>query len=270
MNPAAARSGRLAELGRLADADFPLAEAALWLAVGDQPDARDALPRRLARLDALAAGLAPLAARDDPAEQAAGLAALVVPVPPDDAEPADFGTVVDHGWGEPDALAVLLLDLGRRGGLALHALAFPAALLLRLDGADGRRVIIDPAAPAHPLTPADLRALLKAVCGPSHELQRDHFIPLAPRAVLARARNAVKARLLRQGRLDLALALVEDLLRVAPDLSPLWREAGLMHLRRGARDHALAALQQFVQRTADAKARARTLNLMAELRARPF
>jgi len=87
--------------------------------------------------------------------------------------------------------------------------------------------------------------------------------------VLIRVQTALKQRLLRLGRLDRALALVEGLLLVAPDQPPLWREAGLMHLRQGNPRGAVAALEQFVIRTTDLQARARALSLMAELKTRP-
>ncbi|MFD2233738.1 tetratricopeptide repeat protein [Phaeospirillum tilakii] len=271
MSAGAALADRLAALGRLDDAAFPPAEAALALAGLSRPADRAALPRRLARLDSLAAELRrAVGGRADPAVPAAAFAALLDPAAADESEAGDFGAAVERRHGPPEALALLLLAVGRRGGVDLHPLAFPARLLLRIDGADGQRRILDPADPARPLTACDLRALLKAGCGLDRELQPDHFHPLGNRAVLARQQQAVRAELLRQGRLDDALALVEDLLRVAPDQTGLWREAGLMHLRRGHRGDALAALQQFVQRTGDARARARTLSLMADLRARPF
>lgn len=267
----AALSLRLTELGQCDESLFPPAEAALWLAARDQPDALAALPARLAQIETLAGQLRDAVTAAAPlASQTAALAALLGSAPDPEADPADFGRVVETGRGEPDALALLLLEVAARAGLRLEPLTFPGPLLLRLENLDGQRVIFSADAPLHPLTPLDLRALLKAARGLSEELQPAYFTPLAARAALARMRNGLKARLLRQGQIDQALILIEDLLRVVPDQPSLWREAGLMHLRRGARDHALAALQQFVLRTPDTEARARILSLMAEVRSRPF
>jgi len=282
MTEAAGLRRRLADLGRQDDAAIAPAEAALWLAALVRPSVLATVPTHLADLSTLADTVR-AAARTDETEgatverHAAALTGTVLcrqgfqalPDEGDEDEDGDLCAVIERRCGDPDSVGLVMLDVARRAGLSAEALAFPCRLLLRIEDEDGRRLILNPADASRRLDTPDLRALLKAVRGLAHELEPSHFTPLDNRALLVRVQTAHKQRLLRLGRLDRALALVEGLLLVAPDLPPLWREAGLMHLRQGNPRGAVAALEQFVIRTTDLPARARALSLMAELKTRP-
>ncbi len=91
-----------------------------------------------------------------------------------------------------------------------------------------------------PLEAKDLRTLLKHVAGPSVELKPGVLQPMSARRVLLRLQENVRVRRLRHDDMQGALACTEDMLRIAPDNAPLWREAAVMHQRL---DHVAAALQ---------------------------
>ncbi|MCR6629514.1 MAG: tetratricopeptide repeat protein [Magnetospirillum sp.] len=78
----------------------------------------------------------------------------------------------------------------------------------------------------------------------------------------------MKLHALLSGRVAEAVAVVEAMLAYAPDQAPLWREAGMMHLRLDDLPAAIAALEQFAGRTANGAARRRTQMLLQDLRAR--
>lgn len=282
MTEAAGLRRRLADLGRQEDAAIAPAEAALWLAALVRPSVLAAIPGHLADLSTLADKVRSTARNDETGEaaverHAAALTGAVLcrhgfqtlPDESDEDEDGDLGAVFERRRGDSDSVGLVMLDVARRAGLTAEALAFPCRLLLRIEDESGRRLILNPADASRRLGTPDLRALLKAVRGLAHELAPSHFAPLDNRALLVRVQTTQKQRLLRLGRLDRALALVEGLLLIVPDLPPLWREAGLMHLRQGNRRGAVAALEQFVIRTSDLQARARALSLMAELKTRP-
>ncbi|CCG41709.1 transglutaminase family protein [Magnetospirillum molischianum] len=280
MTEAAGLRRRLADLGRQEDAAIAPVEAALWLAALVRPGVIDAIPTHLDTLSTLADTVRAAAWTDessDPAVErhAAALTGIVLrrhgfqAILDSEDDDHDLGTVLERRCGDPDSLGLVMLDIARRAGLTAEALAFPCRLLLRIEDETGRRLILDPTDATRRFDTPDLRALLKAVRGLSHELEPSHFVALDNRALLVRVQTTVKQRLLRLGRLDRALTVVEGLLLVAPDLPPLWREAGLMHLRQGNPRGAVAALEQFVIRTSDIQARARALSLMAELKSRP-
>lgn len=176
--------------------------------------------------------------------------------------------LLDRRRGPGAPLALLYLNLARSLGWPAHALAFPANLLVRVGGADGQRVIVDPF-DGRVLDAAGLRALLKASCGAGAELRPEHYAPLSNRQVLLHIQEAAKLRLLRGGQLGPALAAVEGALLLAPEEPALWREAGLLHLRLGQTRAAVAALEHFVASTgSDHGGGRRIASLLRELRER--
>ena len=264
---------RLAGLGAIDDDGIDLAIAALAVAGLDRPKAESA--PYLGHLDDLAADL--IAAEGERSSRAAA-AALVLGqrhrYRDDDRDDDEIGNtslmwVIDHRRGVAAALGIVGLAAIRRAGWPVEALAFPHRMLLRLDEAEGGRSILDPAAGWRALDIPELRAILKAATGLEAELAPSHYQPSGNRDILIRLQNEAKTRLLRCGALERAVTVVETTLLFAPDRAPLWREAGLMHLRLGHSAEAVAALEQFVGRTTDSAARCRTLQLLQELRGRP-
>lgn len=267
---------RLAALGRLNDAEIGLAEAALLLAALERPES-GAAPDITPYLAYMAELGAELAHEASACHDSQALAACLADVlsrhrfrgderDDDDLASTNLITVIDRHCGSADAIGLLAVEVARRAGLNAHGLAFPAHFLLRLEDESGQRTIIDPFAGGIPLGPPELRALLKAVAGLDAELEPPHYAILGNRELLLRLGNGAKLRALRLGRVDKALSLVEALLLLAPDMALLWREAGLMHMRLDNRPSAIAALEQFVSRTPNAQAKARTLTLLAELK----
>ena len=161
-----------------------------------------------------------------------------------------------------------MLDVARAAGLTAEGLAFPVHFLLRIEDGAGRRLILDPSAGGKVVEPPDMRALLKIATGLGAELEPAHYAAMGNRDMVVRLQNETKLRLLRCGHIDRALGVVEATLLLAPDLALLWREAGLMHMRLDNPGGAVAALEQFMARTTNAQARARTQDLLAELRSR--
>jgi regulator of sirC expression with transglutaminase-like and TPR domain len=270
---------RLTALGRMEDADLDPAELALLLATLGRAGGRSPLDITpyMAMLDGMAAEFrAETAHCPDAAAMALRLFHLLgrrhrfQGDERDDEELGDLDllSVMDRRRGGNDAIGLLALAVARRAGLVAEGLAFPAHFLLRLGLADGSRVIVDPLGGGQALSPPDLRAMLKAAAGLDAELEPVHYSAMSNRDLLLRLGNAAKLRLLRLGYVERALAMVESLLLVAPDAAPLWREAGLMHMRLDHTTQAIAALEQFLHRTPSAQAKARTLALLAELKRR--
>ena len=115
---------------------------------------------------------------------------------------------------------------------------------------------------------AELRELLKATAGPESELLPEHYAPVSDRDVLLRLQNNRKARLLQAQRYEQAVAVVETMLMLAPDLAELWREAGTLHARLGNMRLASAALEQFVLRAPDGMARHQAAAMLQQLRSK--
>jgi len=263
---------RLAALATIGDDGIELATAALVVAGLDRPQA-DPQPY-LGYFDDLAAEL--IAVGGTAPSRATALAAVLGVshrYRDDDRDDDEIGNtslmwVIDNRRGVAVALGIIGLAAIRRAGWPVEALSFPHRFLLRLGEPDGSRTIIDPAAGWRALGTPELRAILKAAAGLDAELLPVHYEASGNRDILVRLQNEAKTRLLRCGAVARAVAVVEATLLFAPDQASLWREAGLMHMRLDNLAQAVAALEQFVGRTASPQARGRTLQLLQELRGR--
>lgn len=267
----------LAMLADQPDDAVPLAQAALWLAALDHPGkGLDAYTDHLqALVDALRDRL-----QASPAETAADRASALSAVLAtdwgyqgdvetyEDLQNADLMRVIDRRRGLPVALGILYLHVARAQGWDAHGLNFPGHFLIRLDGEAGDRAIIDPFHGGPALSVADLRSLLKAMTGQAAELTPDMYAPLSNRAVLIRLQSNIKMRLLDGGMLDAAGEILQRMLLFAPQDYRLWRENGLLYMRRGNLESALDALETYLTLAPDGDDRTRIAQVMAELRQR--
>lgn len=262
---------RLAALAEAEDIAIGLTETALMLAALDRPQAPfgDYLAWRDEVADELTAA--------GTVEDRAGLLADTLAGrrglrgcdrDDDDVRNANMMWVIDNCRGVGDALGLLWLDAARAAGWDAAALSFPGRVLVRLGDGSGRSVIVDPFRCGQRMEPHDLRALVKTMAGPDCELRPGHSAVLGNRDLLVRLQNDIKLRLLRCGRMDKALTIVETILLFAPNHAILWREAGLMHMRLGRPKPAIAALEQFIARDASTAARHRAAQLIQDIRLR--
>lgn len=271
--------GVLAALGDADDGAIALADAALALA-GLMHPGKTLQPYR-EHLTALGDSMRQAAeAAPDDAASAAGRGHLLRRVMVDhwryegdaetyeDPQNADLMRVIDRRRGLPVALGILYIHAARAAGWSAEGLNFPGHFLVRLQTEDGDRVIVDPFHGGAEVSVADLRALLKAIEGPAAELTPETWSTVSNRDVLVRLQNNVKLRALEGGRYDLALEAVERLLLISPRDHRLWREAGLMHMRLGDLEGAVAALDEYLDLAPPGQDRDKIAQVMNELRQR--
>jgi regulator of sirC expression with transglutaminase-like and TPR domain len=271
VTPDAARVA-LDRLGATGREPPDLAEAALLFAVIDAPGT-DLVPAR-AHLAALAGEAAEL--RDvAPEARADALAALLAgrhgyagdTETYDDLANANLIRVIERRRGLPVALGILWIHAARAAGWPAWGIDFPAHFLVAIEGAD-RPVAVDPFARGHAPSAAELRALLARIAGQTVELHPGLFRRMRDRAVLLRLQNNIKVRRLKAGDLEGALACIEDMLRLVPDASPLWHEAGLANRQLGRHRAAIACLERFLSLAPGGEAAAQVRTAIAEIRTR--
>ena len=262
----------LRDLGTSGERVLPIAEAALALASFERPRVGPSRYREHLRLLARDVGRHAGAA-GDVAARAGALNEIILlkygytgdELTYDDLQNANLMRVVDRRKGLPVALGILYMHAGRAQGWDTVGLGFPGHFLIRLsDGPE--RVILDPFHGGAVCGAAELRELLKATAGLESELLPEHYAPVSDRDVLLRLQNNLKARLLQAQRHEQAVTVVETMLMLAPDLSELWREAGILHARLGSMRSAAAALEQFVLRSPDGMARHQAAAMLQQLR----
>jgi regulator of sirC expression with transglutaminase-like and TPR domain len=263
----------LRDLGASGERVLPIAEAALALASFERPRVAFKRYRDHLRLLARDVGRHPGAA-GDLAARARALNEIILlkngysgdELSYDDLQNANLMRVVDRRKGLPVALGILYIHAARAQGWDIAGLAFPGHFLVRLaDGAE--RIIVDPFHGGQICGAAELRELLKAATGQDSELSPEHYTTVSDRDVLLRLQNNLKARLLQAQHHDRALAVIETMLMLAPDLAELWREAGMLHRHLGNMRAAGAALEQYIVRAPEGLARHQAAAILQQLRA---
>ena len=272
MTPRAQAEEILREIGTRPDDDIDLAEGALALAALDRPGvALDRYRDHIAQLaadvgDALAGGGVTLVeALNSVVLKSHGYCGDMLTY--DDIQNANLMRVIDRKKGLPVALGILYLHAARAQGFAADGINFPGHFMIRI-GEDGARLIVDPFNDGIKRTAVDLRELLKATAGMEAELAPEHYAAVGNRDILVRLQNNIKARHERAGRPEDALRVVEGMLMFAPDMMPLWREAGVIHARLSNLGTAIEAFQTIVERADSDSARHDAATIVQKLKAR--
>jgi regulator of sirC expression with transglutaminase-like and TPR domain len=268
----------LAAAGAAEDAAIDLAETGLALAALDREKASPEIYRE--HLAAIAAEMASVAGKlacDAAGDE--GLRARAVTLSQvlaghfgyqgdrtsyDDLQNANLMWVIDRRKGLPVALAILYVHAARSLGWNIEGINFPGHFVLRLFHG-GRAVIIDPFAGGQPCDTADLRRKLKAAAGEKAELQPEHYARLGNRDILLRLENNLKVRLIQEGELERAAAVLDRMLAIAPKQAALYREAGLIQARIGNLNAARSALERFLEISDNDSQRHHIARLIQEL-----
>lgn len=185
----------------------------------------------------------------------------------DDIRNANMMYVIDRRLGLPVALGILYIQAARAQGWDVCGLNFPGHFLVRMENA-GERAIIDPFNQGRLRDAAELRHLLKLSVGTEAELDPSCYEPVGNRDVLVRLQNNIKSRHLRAGNFEGAARIVDSMLMIAPDMAPLWREAGLIHARQGRLGAAVDALERYAAAAGSEAARHEAASLIDRLRRR--
>lgn len=185
----------------------------------------------------------------------------------DDPDAANLTYVIDRRSGLPVLLGVLYIHVARAQGWGAEGLNFPGRFLLRLE-VESERMIIDPFVGGVGVDPQGLRDILKALSGNHAELQPGYYEAVSSRDILLRVQNNIHNRLLRSGRIEDAIAVIEVMLLFAPSATHLWRECGLLHARLDNVEQAIGALETYLRQDHGSDSRYNASMLLQELRQR--
>ncbi len=229
---------RLREIGARGEEPFDIGEAALLLGSFDRPGVP--LDRYRAHFDELAE------AAGSPDRLAAALGGAFGYTGDratyDDLQNANLLRVIDRRRGLPVALGILYMAVGRRLGAHVEGLEFPGHFLIRMD----RKAIVDPFERGAMRDPPTLRQMLKAAYGAAAELEAAHFRAATDRGVLLRLQNNIRLRRARRQQFDAALAVLERMAWIAPDLAELLRERAMLEAALGRFKGAIDSLDRYI------------------------
>jgi len=269
---------RFAELAAAPDAALDLAEAALL--IGGEEDPPFDLDAALDQLDELADGVAPrLRGFSSPRERLDLLLAYLVrelgfrgnEAEYDDPRNSCLHTVMRRRVGLPITLCVLLIELGRRVGVPVVGVGFPAHFLAGAVELPG--VYIDMFHGGRLLSEFECRTLLRTKTQGAVEFERDMLRPVSNRQILLRMLQNLKQLHTRRGRLERALAACDRILLLAPAAAEEHRDRGLLQIQRRAFRAAVEDLNRYLSlapmaddrhviaaRVSEARTRARQAN----------
>lgn len=148
--------------------------------------------------------------------------------------------VLDRRQGIPITLSLVLIEVGKRLGLAIEGIGLPGHFIAgaRLDDA---QILLDPFNGGALLTPEECEGLVGSVLGRPVTLTPEHYAPVSGRQLLARMLANLKGAYWRRQEWDRVVGTIDRLLVLDPKAAAEWRDRGvawsnLGEVRRGLGD----------------------------------
>lgn len=263
---------RFRRLVQRADAEVPLAEAALLVAAEEYPQIT--IEGYLSRLDALAEEV-----RDRLADETAPLVVFQELIHTlfernglrgnreayYDPRNSFLNDVLDRGKGIPLTLGIVLLEVGWRLDLPLEGVNFPGHFLVRFSG-EAVRLLADPFDAGRLRFEDEAQELLDRVYGGMVRVRPAFLRRAGRRDMLARMLANLKSVYLNVEDHRRALAAIERILAIHPTAPTEIRDRGTLLARMGRTDEALAQLEWYLDYAPDAADAERIRDLVADLK----
>lgn len=253
-----AKSEFLEKIGRVFDADIPLAETALQFSLSARPGLdigryRHHLEELTIETAARFKALIEAGAQDDAGTRMAALKHVISDKYKyegdhenfHDLQNADLSHVIDRRKGLPITLSILALHIAAAQNWQLEGLNFPGHFLLRLThGAE--RLIADPFENFTLMDAPDLRNLIKKIAGPEAELSASYYEPATNRDILIRLQNNIKFRLIADEDYEAALLVARQMMLIAPDDYRVMFDTAVLEARNGGIPRAIELLERYL------------------------
>ncbi len=183
----------------------------------------------------------------------------------DDPRNSSVAHVLAARRGMPITLSIIVLEVGRRAGLALHGVGLPGHFVV--GGPDlPEGLYLDPFDGGDLYDAAAAAKRVGAIFGTPVELPPEAFLPDSSRAILTRVLYNLRRSCEKRGRLEEALAALDCAQALMPEDGSVLRERGLLLLRLGKTREAVAALEAYVAagRGEDLEAVAKLLSVVRD------
>ncbi|RWR03457.1 hypothetical protein ED28_00275 [[Pantoea] beijingensis] len=148
--------------------------------------------------------------------------------------------------GTAVSLGVILLHVAGELEIPLMPVIFPTQLILRADWLDGEMWLIDPFN-GDTLDEHTLEVWLKGNISPTAELYDDDLDEAEPTTVIRKMLDTLKAALMEEKRMEMALNVSHVLLQIDPDDPYEIRDRGLIYAQLECEHIALNDLIYFVE-----------------------
>jgi regulator of sirC expression with transglutaminase-like and TPR domain len=268
---------RFREIVAGADENINLAEAALLIAADEYPQLD--VSRYLAQLEDMATALKQRLPTDaNVARSIVVLNRFLFEEQGFRGNAADFydprnsflSDVLERKRGNPAALAVLYMEVGRRAGLPLDGIVFPGHFLVKCQMGEGV-AILDPYAGGSSLDVGDLQQrvkLLRDGVEPPKAVVVGMLTSASKKEILVRMLRNLKEIYTRRKDWQKALHAIDRIVTVMPNVAEEYRDRGMMYLKLECARAALFDLQAYVKMIPEARdvdnVRARIVELQAK------
>jgi regulator of sirC expression with transglutaminase-like and TPR domain len=153
--------------------------------------------------------------------------------------------------GIPITLSVLLMEVGRRVGVALDGLGLPGHFIVAARLGD-QQVLLDPFNGGKPVTPVAAAELAARAVGRPVRLGDEHWMPCTKRQIVIRMLRNLKSSYVKREDWVKTLAVVDRLLVVEPDSPVHRRDRGTVLVRLGRLHQGAAEWERYVTHHPDA------------------
>ncbi len=148
--------------------------------------------------------------------------------------------VLDRRQGIPITLSLVLMEVGKRLGLAIEGIGLPGHFIAgaRLDDS---QILLDPFNGGALVTPEECEELVGSVVGRPVTLLPEHYAPVSGRQLLTRMLANLKGAYWQRQEWDRVVGTIDRLLVLDPKAASEWRDRGvawsnLGEVRRGLGD----------------------------------
>ena len=160
-----------------------------------------------------------------------------------------FNRVLDTHSGIPITLSLLFLEVARRLGLRCRGVGMPGHFLVGLEGAE---VYFDPFNGGAALTADDCRRLAEGLFGPRMTWHDEYLTPCTKYEFLFRLLNNLKVVYERTGVSDKAAGVIQRMIMVNPQATPLHKDLAEMQYQLQQYRAAIRSLESYLRETPDA------------------
>jgi regulator of sirC expression with transglutaminase-like and TPR domain len=162
--------------------------------------------------------------------------------------------VLDRKLGIPILLAIIYMEVGRRLGLAVSGISFPGHFLVKVS-IDNEDLIIDPYNHGKELDQDELNARLKTLFGkdaPTIEEEPVLLRSATDTEILVRVLRNLKNIYIKQGDVEKALVVFDQILALEPDSTMELRERGKIYEELEYSTQAIKDYERYLELEPDA------------------
>jgi regulator of sirC expression with transglutaminase-like and TPR domain len=160
--------------------------------------------------------------------------------------------VLDRRLGIPITLSVLYLEVAGRLDVPAYGIGLPGHFIVGVHN-DSEDLWLDPFFGGRSLTLADCADLLRLSINYEGPIEAAWFVPAAPRTILARMLNNLRVTYVQRRMWREAIAVIQQLRYIQPDVAEHLRDLGLVHYRQRSLPQAAHYLNAYLEQAPQAE-----------------